>query len=200
MHWLPEPPAGASVCLAFDGSETGDHTAIRGETLDGMLFTPRWSTPSGGTTWNPEDSQGRIPRAAVTEAVHALFGRFKVERMYCDPPLWQSEIEQWARELGEEKVIEWPTYRAVSMHSALERFVTDLGTGKLKHDGCPVTHQHVMTARMAHRRDGRYVLAKPDPARKIDAAVTAVLAHEAAADARAAGWGDDDGPTIFFLP
>ncbi len=35
----------------------------------------------------------------------------------------------------------------------------------------------------------RYGLAKPQQNRKIDAAVTSVLAHEAACDARAAGWG-----------
>jgi len=54
-------------------------------------------------------------------------------------------------------------------------------------------------ARMSSRKDQRYMLEKPDAARKIDAAVTSVLVHEAAADARAAGWGTKtDSKLIFF--
>lgn len=53
---------------------------------------------------------------------------------------------------------------------------------------------------MSHRKDGRYVLTKPDRDRKIDAAVTTVLAHEAAADARATGWSTEPTETYFRLP
>lgn len=190
MTWLPEPDPGTKVCFGFDGSETGDFTAIKGETVDGLLFTPRWNGKP--TIWNPADHGGRMPRAEVDAAVDDLFARFDVERMYCDPPLWGSEIDAWALRHGEKRVLKWETYRAVQMHSELERFITDLGSGRLKHDGCPITTEHVRNARMAHRRDGRYVLAKPleaGAARKIDAAVTSTLAHAAASDARAAGWG-----------
>lgn len=185
MLWLPEPPPGTSVCLAFDGSETSDFTVIKAETQAGLIFTPRWG--SGGTIWDPQEHGGRIPRGDVSEAVAHLFSRFKVARMYCDPPLWQTEIEEW-RALHGEVVLEWPTYRPVPMHAATERFLVDLNSGRIKHDGCPITVRHMANARMAARRDGRYMLAKPDAARKIDAAVTTVLVHEAAADQRAAGW------------
>ena len=188
MIWLPEPPAGTPVCLAFDGSETSDFTVIKAETQDGLIFTPRWGV--GGTIWDPSITGGRVNKADVTEAVGALFDRFRVARMYCDPPYWGTEIEEWAAEHGDEKVIKWPTYRAVPMHSATERFVADLNSGRIKHDGCPVTAAHMANARMAYRRDMRYMLAKPDAARKIDAAVTTVVVHEAAADMRAAGWLD----------
>lgn len=199
MTWLPEPDPGTAVCLGFDGSETGDFTAIKAETADGLLFTPRWN--GRPTIWNPADFGGRMPRAEVDAAVDDLFDRFDVERMYCDPPLWGSEIDAWALRHGDKHVLKWETYRAIPMHAGLERFVTDLGSGRLKHDGCQITTEHVRNARMAHRRDGRYVLAKPfeaGSARKIDAAVTSSLTHEAASDARAAGWGKSE-PTIFFL-
>ena len=50
---------------------------------------------------------------------------------------------------------------------------------------------------MAHRRDSRYVLSKPhDLSRKIDAAMASVLAHAAACDAEAAGWGQDSGDDL----
>lgn len=195
--WLPEPDTGTRVCLGLDGSETGDFTCIKAETVDGLLFTPRFA--GRPTIWNPADSGGRIPRAEVDAAVDDLFSRFAVERMYCDPPLWESEIDAWALRHGEKRVLRWETYRAVPMHAELERFVIDLGSGRLTHDGCPITTEHVRNARMAHRRDSRYVLAKPDVARKIDAAVTSVLAHKAASDARATGWDDDDDVLVFGL-
>ena len=198
MLWLPEPPRGTPVCLAFDGSETSDFTVIKAETREGFVFTPRWGT--GGTIWDPAQHGGRIPKAQVSEAVLDLFGRFEVARMYCDPPYWGTEIEEWSSQVGDDRVVKWPTYRPVPMHAATERFVSDLRSGRVTHDGCPITALHMANARMEPRRDGRYMLGKPDAARKIDAAVTTVLVHEAAADARAAGWAEQVGPSIFFLP
>lgn len=195
--WLPEPEKGTRVCLGFDGSETGDWTAIKGETIDGLLFTPRWN--GRPTIWNPADHGGRMPRHEVDAAVDALFDHFDVERMYCDPPLWVTEVEEWGRRY-EDRVLPWETYRARVMHKELERFHTDIGTGRLRHDGCPITTEHIRNARMAHRRDGTYVLAKPDVARKIDVAVTSVVAHKAASDARDAGWTEEPTETYFRLP
>lgn len=186
MLWLPEPPTGTPVCLAFDGSETSDFTVIKAETREGYVFTPRWG--SAGTIWDPAQHGGRIPKGEVTEAVLDLFERFKVARMYCDPPYWGTEVEEWNARIGDDRVIKWATYRPTPMHSATERFVSDLRSGRVTHDGCPVTAQHMANARMEPRRDGRYMLGKPDVARKIDAAVTTVLVHEAASDARAEGW------------
>lgn len=195
--WLPEPPAGSPVCLGMDGSDVSDWTCIRGETREGFLFTPRFGTR--GTLWNPAEHGGRIPRAEVAAAVADLFTRFDVQRFYCDPPGWRTEIEEWAGKFGEERVIEWPTYRPLPMHAALERFLSDLQTGRIQHDGCPDTERHITNAKVSHRKDGRYMLTKPDRDRKIDAAVTSVLAHEAASDARADGW-QESGPTYFRLP
>lgn len=197
MHWLPEPPDGARVCLSFDGSDVQDWTCITAETFDGFAFTPRFG--GAPTLWNPAEHGGRVPRAEVAAAVAELFARFEVERMYCDPPLWHTEIDEWASEHGAEKVIEWATYRPKQMHEALERFRTDLVEGRLSFDGCPETTRHLENAKVSRRKDARYVLTKPDRDRKIDAAVATVLAHEAASDARAAGWEKSGGPTIFFL-
>lgn len=189
-EWLPNPEPGASICLGLDGSEVSDYTAIKAETSDGLLFTPRWM--GRPTIWNPADYGGRMPRHEVDAAVDWLFDAYDVQRMYCDPPYWETEVDQWALRHGDDRVIRWPTYRAQQMHASLERFVIDLGSGRIKHDGCPITTEHVRNARMLYRRDGRYVLGKPDVARKIDAAVTSVLAHEAAADSRASGWGSEE--------
>jgi phage terminase large subunit-like protein len=68
-----------------------------------------------------------------------------------------------------------------------------LTTGALTHDDCPSSALHVGNARKAAKPGDRYILTKPAGAyhQKIDAAVTSVLAHEAASDARAAGWGTE---------
>lgn len=183
------------IALGFDGSDGDDWTAIRAETMDGYMFTPTYEV--GGelfpTIWNPANHGGRIPRAHVHAAVEQLFRDHSVLRFYCDPPDWKSEIEQWALLYGEKTVIEWPTYRVVQMHESLKRFVTDLTEGSLTHDGCELTKTHIANARKSPKPGDRYILAKPHGAyhQKIDAAMASVLAHEAAADARAAGLADE---------
>lgn len=189
MHWLPEPPKGTQVCGGFDGSLVSDHTAIKLETIDGLLFTPRYGPDERPTIWNPDEWNGQVPRNEVHAAWDEINRKFRLQRVYCDPPKWETEVEDWAGLYGPEVFIPWATYRDRVMYAALDRFTTDLVTGSLRHDGCPITANHVGNARKVANRADRYLLGKPSQTQKIDAAVTSVLAHEAAADARAAGWG-----------
>lgn len=188
MDWLPNPPDGSLVCGGFDGSDSDDHTAIKLETVDGRLFTPRYGPDRRPTIWNPGEWGGSIPRDEVHAAWDELHRRFVLRRVYCDPPKWRTEIATWAALYGADVFLEWPTYLTIPMHSALDQTVTDLATGALKHDGCPITALHVANARKVARPNDRYGLAKPSPTQKIDAAVTSVICHRAACDARATGW------------
>lgn len=173
----------------MDGSDVDDHTAIRAETLGGFQFTPK-VLDGRPAIWNPaQHNDHRIPRDQVSAAVDEIFARFKVVRFYYDPPYWTTEGELWAAKHGEEHVIPWETYRPTPMFKALERFVIDLGTRAITHDGCPDTTNHMASAVKKFRGRDQYGLAKASRLQKIDAAVTSVLAHEAACDARAAGWG-----------
>lgn len=197
--WLPPPPDGTAICLGFDGSDFDDFTALRAETLDGYQFTPRYGASGLPTIWQPKEwPDERTPRREVDEAVREMFDRFEVARFYADPPRFETDLDEWATEHGEERVIPWETYRPRQMHDALERFVADLSEGRISHDGCPLTAAAMANARKL-TRGSRYVLSKPNDHQKIDAAMASVLAHEAAADARASGWGDT-GPTYFRLP
>lgn len=162
---------------------------MRGETVDGLSFTPRYGPDRRPTIWNPAEWGGSIPRGEVAAAVDEVFDYFTVARLYADPPDWRTEIGEWALQHGEEHVIEWPTYRTTPMHAALDRFITDLTTARVTHDGCPLTAVHMANARKIARAGQRYILGKPEQHQKIDAAMAAVLAHEAASDAREAGWG-----------
>ena len=179
---------GTAVCGGFDGSDVDDWTAIRLETLDGFQFTPTYGPDKRPTVWDPKAWGGRVPRDEVHAALDELMRRYRLVRLYCDRREWQTEVDAiWPQLYGEKVVVGWETYRVRQMHEALERTVTDLTTERLTHDGCPLASSHVANARKVAKPAGRYVLGKPTQHQKIDVAVTSVLAHEAAADAAAAG-------------
>ncbi|WP_194821294.1 hypothetical protein [Micromonospora sp. S-DT3-3-22] len=189
-------PDGTMVVLGFDGSDIDDWTAIRAETEDGYQFTPMYG-PVGSRTptiWDPADWGGQVPRLEVASALAELMRRFQVVRMYADPAWWTTEIDSWAAKYGEQVVIRWYTNRVVQMHAAAQRLLTDItkANSTFSHDGCATTRDHVEATHKDPRPGGtkdnpRYVLTKPEDGRKIDAAVTSILCHEAAGDVTAAG-------------
>jgi len=184
------------IVLGFDGSDMDDWTAIRAETMDGYQFTPLYGANDEPTIWNPADYGGQVPRAEVRAAMEQLMNRYDVVRLYADPPYWDTEVDEWVDQYGEERVIRWYTRRMVQMHAAAERLKTDVvkrntaegaRAAAFTHDGCPLTQAHIENARQAERPSGLYVLRKASPAQKIDIAVSSVLAHEALGDVIAAG-------------
>lgn len=198
MHWLPEPAAGTSICAGFDGSDVSDHTVIRAETRDGHIFTPRYGPDRRPTHWDPAEFNGLVPRGEVYAAWAEIVKRYDVRRVYWDPPRWETDGEAWALEHGEKMFIPWPTYRMNPMFAALVRFVSDLTTpGRITHDGCPITALHISNARKIAKGADKYILGKPSDTQKIDASMGVVLAHEAAADERAAGWPVEQDNTVF---
>ncbi|WML63647.1 terminase TerL endonuclease subunit [Rhodococcus sp. AH-ZY2] len=197
IDWLPNPDRGTAISVGFDGSENNDFTAIRCETRDGLQFTPRYGPDRRPTIWDPAQWGGQIPRAEVHAAVDEIFSTWQVSRMYCDPQDWYSEIGDWALEHGEEHVFEWATNRVRQMYDAIRRFETDLATGRIRHDGCPITAVHIANARKVAKPGQKYILGKPADHQKIDAAMASILAHEAAADARESGWEDDVDSRMF---
>lgn len=189
---------GAPVCGGFDGSDSGDWSAIRLETMDGYQFTPTYGPDNRPTVWNPAEWGGKIPRSEVNAAWDELARRYQLVRVYCDPPWWSTEIEDWALQHGDTVFVPWETYRPKQMHAALQRVVVDLGSGALTHDECKLTALHVGNARKAARPGERYILTKPSDTEKIDIAMSGALAHEARCDATASGWTDTDSRVFCF--
>jgi len=194
--WLPNPPAGTLVCGGFDGSENDDWSAIKLETADGLIFTPRYGPDKRPTIWNPAEWNGRTPRSEIHAAWDELTRRYKFHRVYCDPGFrdessYETEIETWAQKYGEKVFISWQMSggtRVNAVYAALRRFESDLAQGAITQDGCPITATHMGNARKIAKTADRYGLGKPSQKQKIDVAVTSLLAHEAASDARAEGW------------
>ena len=180
------------ISLGFDGSTSGDWTAIRAETVDGHRFTPTYTVGDEVrlATWNPAEWGGRIPRGEVRAAVTEIFAKYDVSRMYCDPRDWHTEIEEWALIYGAERVVEWPTNQIGRMFEALNRYHTDILEGATTHADDVTYRTHALNARKVAKPGDKYILGKPSDHQKIDVLMADILAHEAAADARAEGWAD----------
>jgi hypothetical protein len=175
-------PAGTAIGLGFDGSISRDATVLRGCTTDGYSFLIRaWVNTERDPEW-------RVPRREVHDEVAEAFARYSVGRMFCDPPKWESEIDDWAERFGEEVVLKLDTNQSRRFAPATDRWLTAIREGTHTHDGDDLTREHVISAHLRKARvsdeddDGRtrYVLIKGDEGRRIDAAVADVLAYEAA--------------------
>lgn len=184
---------GELVTLGFDGSVREDSTAlVLCRVEDGHLeLLGCWEKPDG-----PAGNGWQVDREAVDAAVASAFARFTVVGAFCDPAHWQDYADKWQSEFGsrlqvhatQQRPMEWWTNRPRPMVTALERFREAVVDRALTHDGCSVLAQHVLNARRRVSRSGVTISKEnPSSSRKIDAAMAAVLAYEARADAVAAG-------------
>lgn len=176
---------GDVIALGFDGGRTSDATALVACRLSDRLLQPLavWERPYG-----PQGEGWQVTNRQVDDAVALAFGRYRVRMMLCDPPHWRDEVAQWAATYGDEVVVEYPTNSDARMGAALDRFDTAFDEGKLRHVGDDALDRHVLNAETYRNPRTKHLrLVKPagvdedSPRAKIDAAVAAVLAHEAAA-------------------
>ena len=167
---------GERVVLAFDGSASGDSTALIGCTVDDHhLFV-------AGLWENPGDDRWRVPRLEVAKRIRECFEQWDVLELAADPWGWRSELETWAQEFGEKRVIEWNTARAQRMAPATDRMFQAVKTQTVSHDGNTDLAKHI--AHCVAERTSLGDLVKKDKKnspRKIDAAVAAIVALDRAA-------------------
>ena len=192
---------GTGIALAFDGSRSGDWTAIRAETIDGHRFTPTYMVgeEERTTVWKPTEWGGEIPRSEVHAAVKQIFEKYAVKRFYCDPFEWQTEIEEWALEYGDSVVIKWPTNKIERMYNALVRYLNDMKAKVGSHDAEHDFIQNAVAARKLAKAGDKYILGKPSDHQKIDVLMADILAHEGACDARAEGWAEVTEDRMFMF-
>lgn len=166
---------GERVVLAFDGSASGDSTALVGCTLDGHLWVE-------GLWENPGDPRWRVPRDTVGHAIDSAFGKYDVAELACDPWGWRSEIESWAQRHGEKRVVEWNTAHAQRMAPATDRLYQAVVDRTVSHDGDKRLAAHVAHCVAKTTPMGDLVSKdKRGSPRKIDAAVAAIVAYDRAA-------------------
>lgn len=202
-----EIAAGDLVTLGFDGSIRDDATALAVcRVSDGhLMLLGVWEKPEG-----PEGDGWQVDREEVDSAVSRAFERYDVCGFYADPPHWQDYVDRWTADFGEllrvnatqARPLEWWTNRPTAMESALDRFIEAVDDKALSYAGTQDTDantpfsklgatltRHVLNAKRRpmgrnHLGIGKEHAKSP---KKIDAAMSAVLAYECRADAVAAG-------------
>lgn len=198
---------GELITLGFDGSIRDDATALTAcRVSDGhLMLLGCWERPEG-----PEGEGWQVDRESVDNAVNRAFDRFDVCGFYADPPHWQDYVDRWTAEHGEDlqvratqaRPLEWWTNRPTAMESALDRFMEAVDDKALSHTesldpdedsrylklGATLS-RHVKNARRRAMGRNHMGIGKEHPKspKKIDAAMSAVLAYECRADAVAAG-------------
>lgn len=167
------PPDGTRVWLGFDGSFSGDSTALVGICEDGYVFVV-------GCWENPGRKDWRVPRDDVQATVAEAMARWRVQELLCDPPYWQAELARWA-EQWPGRVAEYPTWSRARMAPACTMFYSAVMERTLSHDGDPRLARHLSNCVVKPSPEGDYVTKadKNSPA-KIDLAVAAIIAHSRA--------------------
>lgn len=179
-------PDGTRIGLGFDGSISDDATVLYGCTEEGYIFEiAAWERPLGVQEW-------RVPRLDVDRVVTETKERYEVGRMLCDPAKWWTEIETWMARWNPERaedaiVIMLDTNQARRFAPVCDRFTVAAREKQLAHDGKPGLTAHLAACAKKPVRVGddqedgrsRFVIVKADT-RKIDRAVGAFLAYEAA--------------------
>lgn len=187
-------PAGSIIVVGFDGARHDDATALvctevaTGNTwLEGL-----WERPEKTDDWE-------VPESEVTSKVADIFDRWKVWRLYADPPYWESTVAAWEARFRsfdrKQAVVPWWTNRWRQVGYACRSLAGAIRAGEIRHqvDDRDDLTRHVRNCvrRPVNARDeeGRplWTIAKPAPGRKIDAAMALILAWEARTDAIAAG-------------
>ena len=193
-RWLPpgawescadpkDVPDGTRIVLGFDGSYSGDSTALVGATVAEVpyLFVlGLWEHPGGGASW-------KVDHDEVEAAVQAAFRTFEVAEMSADPPYWAQQLTRWAEQYGEDRVLAFNTFVRKRMAAACSSFYQAATSGGLTHDAHPGLARHVGNAVLKESSAGAYITKedKSSP-RKIDAAIAGVIAWN-----RARWWHDN---------
>lgn len=205
------PAKGAAITLGFDGARVRDSTALVGcEIATGFLFVlGLWEKPPEAKSRDESEDGWEVPADELQSAVEAAFAEFRVLRMYCDPPWWESTVDGWAGRWGKEVVYFWWTNRDRATAFAIRAFWDAVRVGELSHDGSPDFQRHIGNAvrrdiRMRDENGLQYFCIqkeRADSVFKIDLAMAGILAWEARGDAIKAGALAEEEPSfeIFFV-
>lgn len=173
----PVPPPGTKIWLGFDGSYSGDSTALVGVTEDAHVFVV-------GCWENPGRAGWRVPRGKVQETMAEAFATWDVVELLCDPPYWAAEIAEW-QATWPGRVVEFPTFSRARMAPACTAFYSAVMEQALSHDGDPRLARHVSNAVVKSSPLGDYITkADKDSPAKIDLAVAAIIAYSTAATSK----------------
>ncbi|MGG5172680.1 terminase large subunit domain-containing protein [Pseudarthrobacter sp. J1738] len=167
---------GERIVMGFDGSASGDSTALVGCTIENphLFIIGLWE--------NPGDPRWRVPRSEVDQTIADAFDRYDVAELAADPWGWRSELEGWSKRHGEKRILEWNTAHAQRMAPATDRMFQAVAMNTVSHDGNEDLAKHIAHCVAKSTALGDLVSKdKRNSPRKIDAAVAAIVALDRAA-------------------
>ena len=184
---------GEDIVMFFDGSKSGDHSALVGCCMsDGHVFNIG--------VWVPEDDGDGgtyIDKAAVDNTVRRIKERFNVVAFWADRKEWDTFVNvEWPLLFADNNLVP-PKNRATELQTvnfdmagsnsenlrrfgqAAEQTRDDITNKAFTHDGSGVLSQHVINAHAHVLRNGYISIRKQTPksSRKIDAAVCMIGAR-----------------------
>lgn len=200
-----EVPAGAMIALGFDGSKSRDATALVATCIDTghMWALGVWEKPDG-----PEAVHWRVPTDAVDEMVASAFEKYDVVAFFADVAYRQGHVDTWAERYRDKLAVKAGpghsvafdmrsrtrdfTRAAEATAAAIEdRTFTVDGSGP---EGAALV-RHLKNARRRPNAHGVGIGKESrESERKVDAAVTLVIAREARRVALERGRLDDRRP------
>lgn len=175
---------GDKITLGFDGSKSNDHTAISACRIeDGAIFLIK--------TWDPEKCRdGVVPREEVDATIRSMFERYNVVGFRADVHEFESYVDEWGRDFKRQLKVKASPGNPVAFDMRgqkkpfaldCERFLDAVLEGELVHDGNQALRWYVLNC---HRHPTNYDAVSvrkesKDSSRKIDGAITAILAFGA---------------------
>ena len=181
---LAEP--GKGVVLGFDGSKSGDSTALVAVSVSSdpwVKVLGLWENPGNIPDW-------RVPRAEVKDAIRRACREYNVREVAWDEFQWLDAAEELEGE-GIPVVIFPQTL--TRMGPATQRFYEAVTTRRLRHNGDARMARHLDNAQLkVDSRGSRLQKDARNSPRKIDLSVAAVMALD-----RADFWLNEPGPDTY---
>jgi phage terminase large subunit-like protein len=168
--------------IGFDGSFSGDSTVLVGATIEDepqVFMIKAWEKDL-----NIHDDTWRVDIMDVENTIREFVrDNPRVKEIACDPYRWQRSMEILAEEGY--PIVEYPSTNARRMIPACAKFMDHVVEGRLKHDGDGLLARHLSNAVVKVDNLGpRIVKENRSSARRIDAAVAAVIAVDRALASR----------------
>jgi phage terminase large subunit-like protein len=163
-------PLGSRIVAGFDGSISGDATALVGlEVSTGTIFVVR--------VWEPDfnDPEWTVDREEINASVNKMFSDYDVVMLWCDPSFYQSDVEDWAkRHRGKVQSIPPTGTRMAPMAQEFLKLIVD---NELGHDGNVTLMRHWANA--VATDSGSFRKEKKNSPRKVDLLASSILASGA---------------------
>jgi phage terminase large subunit-like protein len=160
------------IVIGFDGSWSGDSTAMIGCTLDRphLFVIDSWERPIDDPSWT-------VDADVVESALFAAVKKYTVKEIAADPHEWRQQLQRWER--AKLPIAEWPTNSLQRIVPACSEFYKAVLGKTISHDGDPRLARHIGNAVVKVDRWGARIV-KNSSLQKIDLAVASVIGYDRA--------------------